>query len=80
LTDRIGADTRDRNGGGGGSYLSNLVTDQFFAATLEFRGGRITITQLSGATVPEPSTWAKTLAGLGWVARMRRRKGKLTPA
>jgi PEP-CTERM motif len=31
----------------------------------------------AAAQVPEPSTWAMTLggfAGLGWLARMRRRK------
>jgi hypothetical protein len=41
--------------------------------------GAITIALVDGTTpaVPEPSTWAMALtgfAGLGWVARMRRRK------
>ena len=41
-----------------------------------FFGGNIEL-----STVPEPSTWAMMLigfAGLGWLARLRRRK--LTPA
>jgi hypothetical protein len=33
--------------------------------------------EFTGTTVPEPSTWAMTLAGfagLGWLARLRKRK------
>ncbi len=44
------------------------------------QGEMFTFTLVGGA-VPEPSTWAMTLAGfagLGWLTRMRRRK--LTPA
>jgi PEP-CTERM motif len=42
--------------------------------------GYVSINFVGGA-VPEPSTWAMTLmgfAGLGWLARLRRRK--VTPA
>jgi hypothetical protein len=33
--------------------------------------------EFTGTTVPEPPTWAMTLAGfagLGWLARLRKRK------
>jgi hypothetical protein len=39
--------------------------------------GHISIMEFTGATVLEPSTWAVTLAGfagLGWLARLRKRK------
>jgi hypothetical protein len=69
-------------GGGGGSFLSNLVLDPVLTAGVHSGDGRITITLSSGTpAVPEPSTWAMALAGfagLGWLARMRKRK--LTPA
>ena len=50
-------------GGGGGSFVFGATT---FAMIL-----------ISITIVPEPSTWAMTLAGfagLGWLAHMRRRK------
>jgi PEP-CTERM motif len=68
-------------GGGGGSYLAaSLFTDRVLTAGVNSGDGSITITPLTPA-VPEPSTWAMMLAGfagLGWLARLRRRK--LTPA
>ena len=63
-------------GGGGGSYLSNLFTNQILTAGVNSGDGSISVTLLTPA-VPEPSTWAMTLAGfagLGWLTRMRRRK------
>ena len=63
-------------GGGGGSYLANLFTNQILTAGVNSGDGSITIDVLLAA-VPEPSTWAMTLAGfagLGWLTRMRRRK------
>jgi len=39
--------------------------------------GCISIMEFTGTTVPEPPTWAMTLAGfagLGWLARLRKRK------
>jgi PEP-CTERM motif len=62
-------------GGGGGSYLASLFSNQLLTAGVNSGDGSIDI-DLLGA-VPEPSTWAMTLAGfagLGWLARMRRRK------
>jgi hypothetical protein len=60
-------------GGGGGSYLASLFTGQVLTGGVNSGGdGSISIT-----AVPEPSTWAMTLAGfarLGWLARMRGRK------
>ena len=67
-----GGDEGVTNGGGGGSYLSDLVSHQVLASGVNSRNGSISIT-----IVPEPSTWAMTLAGfagLGWLAHMRRRK------
>ena len=67
-----GADEGVTNGGGGGSYLPDLVSHQVLASGVNYRDGSISIT-----IVPEPSTWAMTLAGfagLGWLAHMRRRK------
>ena len=63
-------------GGGGGSYLASLFTDQVLTAGVNSGDGSISI-----AIVPEASAWAMTLmgfAGLGLLARMRKRK--LTPA
>jgi PEP-CTERM motif len=65
--------------GGGGSYLSSLFTHQSLTAGVHSGDGSIDIELLKA--VPEPSTWAMTLAGfagLGWLARMRRRK--ISPA
>jgi hypothetical protein len=69
-------------GGGGGSYLASLFTNQVLTAGGVFTGGEgsgadgsIDIELLKA--VPEPSTWAMTLAGfagLGWLASRRRRK------
>jgi PEP-CTERM motif len=59
-------------GGGGGSYLASLFTDRVLTAGVKRGNGSITITD-----IPEPSTWAMTLAGfagLGWLAHTRRRK------
>jgi hypothetical protein len=66
----------DGGGGGGGSYLSKLFTDTVLTTGGASRGdGSISIDLLKA--VPEPSTWAMTLAGfagLGWLAQARRRK------
>ncbi len=62
-------------GGGGGSYLASLFTNPVLTAGVNSGDGSISINLLTAA--PEPSTWAMTLAGfagLGWLARMRRRK------
>jgi PEP-CTERM motif len=63
-------------GGGGGSYLTSLFTNPILTAGVHSGDGSISINLLPPA-VPEPSTWAMTLAGfagLGWLTRMRRRK------
>ena len=63
-------------GGGGGSYLASLFTNPSLTAGVNSGDGSISINLLPPA-VPEPSTWAMTLAGfagLGWLTRMRRRK------
>ena len=63
------------NGGGGGSYLVSLFTDQVLKAGVNSGDGSISIDLLKA--VPEPSTWAMMLAGfagLGWLAQARRRK------
>ena len=59
-------------GGGGGSYIYPDAESLAF----EFGNGAVSIN-----ADPEPSTWAMMLAGfagLGWLARQRKRK--LTPA
>ena len=66
-------------GGGGGSYLSGIVTDPVLISGVNVGDGGITISFLNGAAppVPEPSTWAMMatgFAGLGWLARIRKRK------
>ena len=69
-------------GGGGGSF--NLGTYAMGLPGIRAGNGEVDITEfiVRGApAVPEPSTWAMTptgFAGLGWLARLRRRK--LTPA
>ena len=63
-------------GGGGGSYLASLFTNPSLTAGVNSGDGSISINLLPPA-VPEPSTWAMTLAGfagLGWLAHMRKRK------
>ena len=63
-------------GGGGGSYLAPLAfTDPVLLSGVNHGNGFVTIDPV----VPEPSTWAMTLAGfagLGWLARLRARKSK----
>jgi hypothetical protein len=62
-------------GGGGGSYLASLFTDPVLTAGVNRGDGSISVDLLKA--VPEPSTWAMTLAGfagLGWLAHARRRK------
>jgi PEP-CTERM motif len=62
-------------GGGGGSYLASLFTNPILTAGVNSGDGSIDIELLKA--VPEPSTWAMTLAGfagLGWLASRRRRK------
>ncbi len=62
-------------GGGGGSYLASVFTNPVLTSGVNSGDGSISIDLLTA--VPEPSTWAMTLAGfagLGWLARMRRRK------
>ena len=62
-------------GGGGGSIAIGVQESELFAG-VNSGNGFINI-----AIVPEPSTWAMMLAGfagLGWLARQRRRK--LRPA
>ena len=76
------------NGGGGGGglsgeqtaaaplFMAKLLTSQVLTAGVHSGDGSITI-DLLPAAVPEPSTWAMTLAGfagLGWLASRRRRK------
>jgi hypothetical protein len=64
-------------GGGGGSYLSRAFTSQYLFSGSNSGDGHISIMEFTGATVLEPSTWAVTLAGfagLGWLARLRKRK------
>ena len=63
-------------GGGGGSYLASAFTNQVLTAGVNSGDGSISINLLPAA-VPEPSTWAMMAAGfvgIGWLARMRRRK------
>jgi len=63
------------SGGGGGSYLPSLFTNPILTAGVNSGDGSIDIELLKA--VPEPSTWAMTLAGfagLGWLAHMRKRK------
>ena len=58
-------------GGGGGSIAIGVQESELFAG-VNSGNGFINI-----AIVPEPSTWAMMLAGfagLGWLARQRRRK------
>jgi hypothetical protein len=62
-------------GGGGGSYLASLFKDQVLTAGVNRGDGSISVDLLNA--VPEPSTWAMTLAGLaglGWLARTRGRR------
>jgi hypothetical protein len=62
---------------GGGSYLSRAFTSQYWFSGSNSGDGHISIMEFTGATVLEPSTWAVTLAGfagLGWLARLRKRK------
>jgi hypothetical protein len=62
-------------GGGGGSYLASLFANPILTAGVNSGDGSIDIELLKA--VPEPSTWAMTLAGfagLGWLASRRRRK------
>jgi PEP-CTERM motif len=62
------------NPGGGGSYLADAFTNRILIAGVNSGDGSIQI-----ARIPEPSTWAMTLAGfagLGWLARLRSRKTK----
>jgi hypothetical protein len=59
--------------------LSGIVTDPVLISGVNVGDGHITISLLNGAAppVPEPSTWAMMatgFAGLGWLARMRKRK------
>jgi hypothetical protein len=59
-------------GGGGGSYLADFFTNPELAAGINSGDGLISV-----ALIPEPSTWAMTLAGfagLAWLARRGRRK------
>ena len=70
------AESNGFGGGGGGSYLTSLFTNPILTAGAHSGDGSISINLLPPA-VPEPSTWAMTLAGfagLGWLTRMRRRK------
>jgi hypothetical protein len=56
--------------GGGGSYLASLFTNPILTAGVHSGDGSISINLLPPA-VPEPTTWAMTLAGfagLGWLA------------
>jgi hypothetical protein len=72
----VGGNGGGGGGGGGGSYLASLFTDPVLTAGVNGGDGSISITSLTPA-VPEPSTWAMTLAGfagLGWLAHTRRRK------
>jgi hypothetical protein len=68
-------------GGGGYSYVIGGARNAFgITGGNPGFNGYVSI-EFVGSWVPEPSTWAMTLtgfAGLGWLARLRRRK--LTPA
>ena len=78
-TEMNGSGKYGYGGGGGGSYLSRYVFDQEEVAGLNYGDGFISIS-LTGdppTPIPEPSTWAMMLAGfagLGWLARLRRRR------
>jgi hypothetical protein len=64
-------------GGSGGSYLSRAFARQYLFSGSNSGDGCISIMEFTGTTVPEPPTWAMTLAGfagLGWLARLRKRK------
>ncbi len=77
-------------GGGGGfggySYVINTARDSFGITggngIVNFLGpGANGYVSINFVAAPEPSTWAMTLtgfAGLGWLARLRRRKLTLT--
>jgi hypothetical protein len=72
------------SGEGGSSYVIDTARNPFGITGGNLNGyranGYVSI-DFVGSSVPEPSTWAMTLAGftgLGWLARLRRRK--LTPA
>jgi hypothetical protein len=59
-------------GGGGGSFLLSSFANPALISGVNSGNGFVSI-----AIVPEPSTWAMTLAGfagLGWLAGARRRK------
>ena len=61
----------------GGRFFRTSITDQARPRGVNSGDGRISIAPRPTPAVPEPSTWAMTLAGfagLGWLARMRRRK------
>ncbi len=80
-----GAPTRD-GGGGGYSYVIGRALNSFGITGGNgimnvFGPGANGYVSINFVAAPEPSTWAMTLtgfAGLGWLARLRRRK--LTPA
>lgn len=84
-----GGDLVDLAGNGGYSYVINVARNAFGITGGNMSGysgfgygasGYVSI-DFVGSAVPEASTWAMTLtgfAGLGWLARLRRRK--LTPA
>jgi PEP-CTERM motif len=70
-------------GGGGGSAFSGPIFDQksyagvYGGASAYVNGGEGYASVRLLMAIPEPSTWAMTLAGfagLGWLARMRKRK------
>ena len=68
-------------GGGGYSYVTKTVRNAFGITGGNMNGYLGGYVSIDFVAAPEPSTWAMTLtgfAGLGWLARLRRRK--LTPA
>jgi PEP-CTERM motif len=74
-----GSNYGDHGGHGGYSYVINTARNAFGITGGNSGAGFVSI-DFVGSSVPEPSTWAMMLAGftgLGWLARLRRRK--LTP-
>jgi hypothetical protein len=70
-----GAGNNSGGGGGGGSAFSGPIFDQKSYAGVNGGEGYASVRLLTA--VPEPSTWVMALAGfagLGWLARMRKRK------
>ena len=75
------------SGGGGGyesGYGGGSSTGRYFDANSwgqsQSKNGVVTIVDVSGAVVPEPSTWAQMAIGFGALGFMGVRRGKLKKA